>query len=867
MIVAYCFIGKLPEYAIDTVYQTRLFYDGPIYFIISDIESIYVNELKLHNVTIVDYKDVKYSEFNNCIDKNIHRFEYIPNLVGREKLFIYSFERFAVLYKTMLLYNLSDVFFLELDNLIYDNPLKWESEFSKKRMAYMYEKVERCSSGICYIKDSNILCNFLDYCMFFIETTNTHLNEMLALYNFWELNKEYVQILPTHWLSNGSIISENYNNYQSVFDSASIGIYLGGLDPYHTQGVIVKNVKWWASEIDYTPYKYKWEKDDKGRNIPYVYNNTWLRINNLHIHSKDLVSNLSISKNVNITHIKKQIQILTLPEFQILPVMKCIFSELSGAFTDYDCTFKEVRLFSELEDGGIIFLHDEAGCYLKNKELYNRIAEKCPNSIFICWYWTDVTFQPFKKMLYTGEYFIYLEDKKNEIDRYDYFKHPKFVPLKLRANDHPSLIGTYKRNVVRDYCFMGGGYLMDWVPHDFSGVYHRVIFDNHLSYDVRRSIYLSSMFAFGFQNDENIQTGHLSQRIFEGMAYGCIVLCNNKLASDFTDGIVVYVSSKEDLVEKMIYYKMHSEEVEKKQKEGYEWVKKYGTNRISAELYLNKIKEEFKEEFNEIFEVKPVVSVTIKGGLGNQLFQIATAYAYSKKNNGKLEVFHTLENGNRSVYWDTVCQGIKPFLVSSIKQDLEVWHEELPTMYKDIGTLSMPGKEIDGYVQTSKYFAEYKDELKTLFTSDKDTYNAISIKYDFLLKHKDRVIIVHSRQTDYVAVKDFHGPLTYDYYRKAIIRMNNYISDPIYLLCGDDNTFWLNASLPFNGSCMIINESDIHTFALLHQFNNFIMSNSTYIWWCVWLADAKNVIVPAKWFGPNGPSLYEDIYEDTWERL
>ena len=66
---------------------------------------------------------------------------------------------------------------------------------------------------------------------------------------------------------------------------------------------------------------------------------------------------------------------------------------------------------------------------------------------------------------------------------------------------------------------------------------------------------------------------------------------------------------------------------------------------------------------------------------------------------------------------------------------------------------------------------------------------------------------------------------------------------------------------------MILEESDINTFALLQQFKHFIMSNSTFIWWCVYLADAKNVIVPAKWFGPAGPQLYEDIYEPNWVRM
>ena len=43
--------------------------------------------------------------------------------------------------------------------------------------------------------------------------------------------------------------------------------------------------------------KFKWEKDDRERKIPYIQNtitNEWTRINNLHVHSKDLKSCLSI---------------------------------------------------------------------------------------------------------------------------------------------------------------------------------------------------------------------------------------------------------------------------------------------------------------------------------------------------------------------------------------------------------------------------------------------------------------------------------------------------------------------------------------------------------------------------------------------
>jgi hypothetical protein len=70
MNIVYCFIGHLPHYSVDTVYQTRLFYDGPIYFIISDYESPYVKKLLEYKVSIVRYDDVRHARFEECIKEN-----------------------------------------------------------------------------------------------------------------------------------------------------------------------------------------------------------------------------------------------------------------------------------------------------------------------------------------------------------------------------------------------------------------------------------------------------------------------------------------------------------------------------------------------------------------------------------------------------------------------------------------------------------------------------------------------------------------------------------------------------------------------------------------------------------------------------
>jgi len=303
MIIAYCFIGKLPSYAVDTVYQARLFYNGPIYFIISDYDSPYISTLQTkYNVTIVKYDSVLHTDFAICIAEYRQKFVYLEGLKGRENLFIYGFERFFVLYNLMIQKDLSNVFFLELDNLIYDDPLKWEASFSQKEIAFMFDNYERCASGICFIKTQHVLLEFTQHCIKYItetDITKQFMTEMQALETFWKAYEHRVQILPTHWTSE-KVPHETHMNYylynNTVFDSAGLGIYLGGVDPFHTNGLILTGLRSVWSAIDYTPYQFEWKEDEQGRNIPYVTGELGIiRINNLHIHSKNLLPCLSCS--------------------------------------------------------------------------------------------------------------------------------------------------------------------------------------------------------------------------------------------------------------------------------------------------------------------------------------------------------------------------------------------------------------------------------------------------------------------------------------------------------------------------------------------------------------------------------------------
>lgn len=298
MNIALSFVGKLPIYTVHCIHQIRIFYEGDIYLIINDLESPFLKMINNYNVHIIDYATVIHQEFNETFYINREKFMIIPGLHGRTDLFVRSFERFFILYNLMVQKNIENCFFMELDNLIYDDPNKWLEEFSKNRLCYMFNNPDHCSSGIMYIKNSPALLAFIDYLIYFIKTSGEFMSEMTCLARYYELNKTIVQLLPVFWNKEGvhEYASSNYDKYNNtIFDAASVGIYLLGTEPFHTGGVVLFNQKNAFSCNDYTQDPIEWKTGEDGLRRPYIFNGEcWILINNLHVHSKLLTGGLSL---------------------------------------------------------------------------------------------------------------------------------------------------------------------------------------------------------------------------------------------------------------------------------------------------------------------------------------------------------------------------------------------------------------------------------------------------------------------------------------------------------------------------------------------------------------------------------------------
>jgi hypothetical protein len=372
--VVYSFIGILPEYILYSVLQTRLFFHGNIYLIYDDYTSPYLPILKKMHVILIDYKSVTDYRFIDLYNKNYSKLPILNELKDRKMLFMRSFERFYLLRNAMKLYNLKDIFFMEIDNMIYNDPEVWYSSLSEKDIWFMFDNYNRISTGVCYIKDIYPLEKMLEIYNSSIQSSMNFIYEMECNWKVKEKieNIGLLPILfePKHYPKD---VYEQYSQFNSIFDAAAIGVYLFGNDPVHTSGKIVKYKKNKWSMVDYSIYSYEWKHDEKGRNIPYI---NGIRINNLHIHGKNLHECLSI-----------QMDIISGEKFQYLAshyiADKATFSETSWIYNPtlykHKCIAIE-DINGPINNKPIVFIHTHLLNLNKLAYLQNPFVLICHNS-------------------------------------------------------------------------------------------------------------------------------------------------------------------------------------------------------------------------------------------------------------------------------------------------------------------------------------------------------------------------------------------------------------------------------------------------------------------------------------------------------
>ena len=267
MEIVYVFIGKLPHYIVETIHQARLFSKNKITLIYDDLTSPLIPALNSFDVTLVNYAQCVDTEFIEAVNTNIKKFCIAPHLGDRRLLFIRSFERFYVLRKYMEQTGAQNILFLELDVLIYFNPEQFLPILKGRDISFSYVSKDNMCSGICYIKNTEILKCLTDSFTEYIATADPTMfvNEMSAIAVFLK-NPEYRRrawTLPSLW-KDTRYSEELYEHFdlfqQSLFDGAGMGSNFPGV--YGTRWGLLNAV---TQYIDH----------ERGHNVDSRMNNAW----------------------------------------------------------------------------------------------------------------------------------------------------------------------------------------------------------------------------------------------------------------------------------------------------------------------------------------------------------------------------------------------------------------------------------------------------------------------------------------------------------------------------------------------------------------------------------------------------------------
>jgi Glycosyl transferase family 11 len=299
-----------------------------------------------------------------------------------------------------------------------------------------------------------------------------------------------------------------------------------------------------------------------------------------------------------------------------------------------------------------------------------------------------------------------------------------------------------------------------------------------------------------------------------------------------------------------------------------------------------------------------MVTVFLRGGLGNQMFQYAAGLALAKKNNTELVLdtvflndriprrnftyrtydldifmiaprFTMLSKCSRSVpvpgMWlgmDLAAMKISAlFGISHIAEEKKEFAFD-PELLEEKGDVILWGRW-----QNERYFKDHEGAVRAAFTfRDPLDGEAEVLARDI---RSSNSVSVHVRRGDFVAFKNvakMMGATDLSYYARAAAHIAGHMDTPKFFVFSDD-VDWCrdNLTLPF--PTVYVPASAEGSKAAFHLrlmslCKHNIVANSTFSWWGAWLNQNPNkiVIAPKKWYA-DGRDERNEIMPEGWIKL
>jgi len=242
-------------------------------------------------------------------------------------------------------------------------------------------------------------------------------------------------------------------------------------------------------------------------------------------------------------------------------------------------------------------------------------------------------------------------------------------------------------------------------------------------------------------------------------------------------------------------------------------------------------------------------------GLGNQLFCVANALAYSRRYEKTAFFPEVLKSPSifkyKNIFYSNLNLERHVDIYHNIYVEKSFKYDEIPEMKGNI--------YLEGYFQSEKYFVDNRNYIL-------DSLNIEEMKNKLIEKYGDYsdYISIHVRRGDYLKLKEFHGILGTEYYKNSIQHFGDHQK---YIVFSDDIE-WCKRNLTFVGNVLYSNcKEDWEDLILMSTCKAHIIANSTFSWWSAWLS-GNETIAPQKWFALDDRRLSsKDICPTRWRRM
>lgn len=276
-----------------------------------------------------------------------------------------------------------------------------------------------------------------------------------------------------------------------------------------------------------------------------------------------------------------------------------------------------------------------------------------------------------------------------------------------------------------------------------------------------------------------------------------------------------------------------------------------------------------------------MIIVQLSGGLGNQLFQYASAYSLSQKNQAPLRLdtsIYVNKTGQRKFLLDKFqldFETINLRLLKLVRSEktkgittlpwINVFHKTIADpVWEEIKFDTLEKKVyLKGYWIFPNYFISHLDFFREKFRL-KEAYRTElfnNVKYFIVSRN---CVSIHIRRGDYLAggYNQMFCSLQPVYFQNAIRKMEEQLTNPVFLVFSDD-VLWAKENISFPANTYFIADfgitEDYMEFDLMRCCNHNIISNSTFSWWAALLNENKykHVIQPVWWYKiPKAQKLY-----------